>query len=48
MLESLKQPLKAGETYPLSLTFKSAGKVQAQGPVEGSAKEQRRKLHIGR
>jgi periplasmic copper chaperone A len=35
MLEGLKQPLKAGERFPLSLTFKNAGKIQVEVPVEG-------------
>jgi periplasmic copper chaperone A len=36
MLEGLKQPLKAGESFPLSLTFKNAGKVEVEVSVEGS------------
>jgi periplasmic copper chaperone A len=36
MLEGLKQPLKAGESFPLYLTFKNAGKVQIEVPIEGS------------
>ena len=35
MLEGLKQALKAGESFPLSLTFKNAGKVQIEVSVEG-------------
>ena len=34
MLEGLEQPLKAGEHFPLSLTFKYAGKVQVEVLVE--------------
>ena len=34
MLEGLKQLLKAGESFPLSLTFKNAGKVQIDVSVE--------------
>jgi periplasmic copper chaperone A len=30
MLEGLKQPLQAGETFPLSLTFKHAGEVRVE------------------
>jgi len=33
MLLDLKQPLKAGETIPLTLTFEKAGKVEVQLPV---------------
>ena len=36
MLEGLKQPLKAGQSFPLSLTFKNAGKVQVEVSVRGS------------
>ena len=36
MLEGLKQPLKAGESFPLTLTFKNAGKTQVEVLVEGS------------
>ena len=36
MLEGLKQPLKPGETFPLSLTFKRAGTVRIEVPVKGS------------
>jgi periplasmic copper chaperone A len=35
MLEGLKQPLKVGESFPLYLTFKNAGKVQIEVSVEG-------------
>jgi periplasmic copper chaperone A len=35
MLKGLKRPLKAGETFPLSLTFKNAGKVQIEVSVKG-------------
>jgi copper(I)-binding protein len=34
MLEGIKRPLKAGEHFPLSLTFKNAGKVQVEVRVE--------------
>jgi periplasmic copper chaperone A len=34
MLEGLKQPLRAGESIPLSLTFKNAGKAQIEVRVE--------------
>ena len=33
MIMDLKQPLKAGETLPLTLTFEKAGKVEVQVPV---------------
>jgi copper(I)-binding protein len=33
MMLDLKQPLKAGETIPLTLTFEKAGKVEVQLPV---------------
>lgn len=33
MMLDLKQPLKAGETIPLTLTFEKAGKVEVQVPV---------------
>lgn len=33
MLFDLKQPLKAGEQVPLTLTFEKAGKVEVQVPV---------------
>lgn len=36
MLEGLTQPLKSGETFPLSLTFKTAGKVQVEVLIEGA------------
>jgi len=35
MLKGLKRPLKAGETFPMSLTFKNAGKVQIEVSVKG-------------
>lgn len=35
MLEQLKQPLKVGETFPLTLTFKHAGQLQVKVRVEG-------------
>ncbi len=34
MLESLKQPLKAGETIPLTLTFEKAGSIDIKVGVE--------------
>jgi periplasmic copper chaperone A len=34
MLEGLKQPLQAGDTFPLSLTFKHAGEIQVKVQVE--------------
>ena len=34
MLEGLKQPLKVGETFPLSLTFKKAGQLRIEVRVE--------------
>lgn len=33
MLMDLKQPLKAGETIPLTLTFEKAGKLELEVPV---------------
>lgn len=39
MLEGLKQALKAGESFPLYLTFKNAGTIQVKVPVEGSQAE---------
>jgi periplasmic copper chaperone A len=36
MLEGLKQPLKSGESFRLSLIFKNAGKVQIEVPVKSS------------
>jgi periplasmic copper chaperone A len=36
MLEGLKQPLRAGETFPLSLTFRDAGKVEIKVRVENA------------
>ncbi len=35
MLMGLKQPLKQGETFPLTLTFEKAGEVQVTVKVEG-------------
>jgi len=35
MLEDLKQPLKQGETIPLTLRFEKAGSVELKIPVEG-------------
>jgi copper(I)-binding protein len=34
MLLELKQPLKAGSTLPLTLTFEKAGKVEVSAPVK--------------
>ena len=34
MLESLKRPLRAGTTFPLTLTFQRAGQLQLEVPVE--------------
>jgi periplasmic copper chaperone A len=34
MLESLKQPLKAGEVIPLTLTFEKAGSIDIKVGVE--------------
>jgi periplasmic copper chaperone A len=34
MLEGLKQPLNAGETFPLTLTFKNAGQLRVEVRVE--------------
>jgi periplasmic copper chaperone A len=36
MLEDLKQALKPGQSLRLSLTFKDAGTVQVEVPIEGS------------
>ncbi|HUN98684.1 MAG TPA: copper chaperone PCu(A)C [Bradyrhizobium sp.] len=33
MLEGLKQPLKVGETFPLTLTFKNAGQLRVEVEV---------------
>ncbi len=37
MLMGLKQPLKAGDHYPATLTFKKAGKVTVQFSVQSTA-----------
>ncbi|MDP1738576.1 MAG: copper chaperone PCu(A)C [Caulobacter sp.] len=37
MLMGLKQPLKAGETFPVTLTFKKAGKVEVVFTVRTTA-----------
>ena len=34
MLIDLKEPLKQGETFPLTLTFAKAGTVTVQVPVK--------------
>jgi periplasmic copper chaperone A len=34
MLESLKRPLRAGTTFPLTLIFQRAGQLQIEVPVE--------------
>ena len=36
MLFGLKQPLKAGEHFPLTLEFEKAGKVEVQVQVESA------------
>ncbi len=36
MLTGLKKPLTAGETFPLTLNFKNAGKIEVQVDVEDS------------
>jgi periplasmic copper chaperone A len=36
MLEGLTQPLKAGDRFPLTLTFEKAGKLRVEVRVEGS------------
>jgi periplasmic copper chaperone A len=35
MLKGLKQPLKVGEAFPLSLTFRKAGELTVEVKVEG-------------
>jgi periplasmic copper chaperone A len=37
MLEGLTQPLKAGDSFPLVLSFKKAGKLRVDVRIEGSA-----------
>jgi copper(I)-binding protein len=37
MLIDLREPLKQGETLPLTLTFAKAGKVTVQVPVKSPA-----------
>lgn len=37
MLTGLKQPLRAGDHYPATLTFKKAGKVTVQFSVQATA-----------
>jgi len=37
MLIGLKQPLKVGESFPLTLTFEKAGKLDVTVTVEKSA-----------
>jgi copper(I)-binding protein len=39
MLIGLKQPLKAGEKFPVTLNFEKAGKVDVSVSVEDKAKE---------
>ena len=34
MLIGLKKPLKAGETFPLTLTFEKAGNISVTVPVQ--------------
>jgi len=36
MLMGLKQPLKQGETFPLTLTFEKAGDIQVNVKIEGA------------
>jgi len=45
MLEGLRQSMKAGEHFPLSLTFKDAGKVQIEVTVEGSPEATAQAMH---
>jgi periplasmic copper chaperone A len=37
MLMGLRQPLKAGETFPLTLTFEKAGKAEVKVTVQEKA-----------
>lgn len=37
MLEGLKQPLRAGDSFPLVLSFKKAGKLRVDVRIESSA-----------
>lgn len=39
MLLDLKQPLKAGDRYPLTLQFEKAGKVEVRVSVEAAGHE---------
>ena len=34
MLEGVKRPLRAGDTFPLTLTFKNAGQLRIEVPIE--------------
>jgi len=34
MVVGLKQPLKEGQTFPLTLTFEKAGKIDVMVPIE--------------
>jgi len=36
MLMGLKEPLKAGDKFPLTLTFEKAGRVEVAVPVQGN------------
>ena len=45
MLEGLKHPLKTGDRFPLSLTFKNAGKVQFEVTVEGAPEATAQAMH---
>lgn len=38
MLIGLRQPLKAGETFPLTLTFEKAGKTEVSVRIQGISK----------
>lgn len=37
MLEGLKQPLKAGESFPLTFSFKKSGTLRVEVQVEGAS-----------
>jgi hypothetical protein len=45
MLEGLKQPMKTGERFPLSLTFKKAGNVKIEVTVKGSPEATAQAMH---
>jgi periplasmic copper chaperone A len=40
MLLGLRQPLKAGDTFPLTLSFEKAGKSEVSVVVEGKTKQE--------